>query len=59
LRNSEYRGALRLDLQLAAAGQADPEHGIAFGYVMNHIIEGAANVVRATSLVEAVRKSLA
>ena len=40
-------------------GFADPEHGIAFGYVMNHIIEGAPNDVRAPSLVEAVRKSLA
>jgi CubicO group peptidase (beta-lactamase class C family) len=40
-------------------GFADPEHGIAFGYVMNHIIEGAPDDVRATSLVEAVRKSLA
>ncbi|MCZ0988996.1 serine hydrolase domain-containing protein [Streptomyces diastatochromogenes] len=39
-------------------GFADPEHGIAFGYVMNHII-GGANDVRATSLVEAVRRSLA
>lgn len=40
-------------------GFADPEHGIAFGYVMNHIIEGAPDDVRATSLVDAVRKSLA
>jgi CubicO group peptidase (beta-lactamase class C family) len=39
-------------------GFADPEHGIAFGYVMNHIIEGAPDDVRATSLVEAVRESL-
>ncbi|MHA6763878.1 serine hydrolase domain-containing protein [Streptacidiphilus sp. PAMC 29251] len=39
-------------------GFADPEHGIAFGYVMNHIIEGAAQDLRATSLADAVRKSL-
>ena len=39
-------------------GFADPEHGIAFGYVMNHIIEDAPNDVRAASLVDAVRKSL-
>lgn len=38
-------------------GFADPEHGIAFGYVMNHII-GGADDVRAASLVDAVRKSL-
>ncbi|MEU9395959.1 serine hydrolase domain-containing protein [Streptomyces sp. NPDC048324] len=38
-------------------GFADPEHGIAFGYVMNHII-GGPDDVRATSLVDAVRKSL-
>ncbi len=38
-------------------GFADPEHGIAFGYVMNHII-GGPDDIRATSLVEAVRKSL-
>ncbi|MEU6228159.1 serine hydrolase domain-containing protein [Streptomyces sp. NPDC047042] len=38
-------------------GFADPEHGIAFGYVMNHII-GGPNDVRATSLVDAVRRSL-
>jgi CubicO group peptidase (beta-lactamase class C family) len=36
---------------------ADPEHGIAFGYVMNNIVEGADDA-RAASLVEAVRKSL-
>ncbi|QIQ01251.1 serine hydrolase domain-containing protein [Streptomyces liangshanensis] len=36
---------------------ADPEHGIAFGYVMNSVVEGA-NDVRATSLVEALRDSL-
>lgn len=36
---------------------ADPEHGIAFGYVMNNIVEGPDDV-RAASLVEAVRKSL-
>jgi len=40
-------------------GFADPEHGIAFGYVMNHIIEGAPDDARATSLVDAVRRSLA
>ena len=40
-------------------GFADPEHGIAFGYVMNHIIEDAPNDVRAASLVDAVRTSLA
>ncbi|MFF4179891.1 serine hydrolase domain-containing protein [Streptomyces sp. NPDC001750] len=38
-------------------GFADPEHGIAFGYVMNNII-GGADDMRATSLVDAVRKSL-
>ncbi|MEU1311221.1 hypothetical protein ABZ419_20350 [Streptomyces cinnamoneus] len=38
-------------------GFADPEHGIAFGYVMNHIISGSDDV-RATSLVDAVRRSL-
>ncbi|MER6773099.1 serine hydrolase domain-containing protein [Streptomyces bacillaris] len=37
---------------------ADPEHGIAFGYAMNHIISGADDV-RAVLLTEAVRKSLA
>ncbi|MFE7947139.1 serine hydrolase domain-containing protein [Streptomyces sp. NPDC057426] len=37
---------------------ADPEHGIGFGYVMNHIISGSDDV-RAASLTEAVRKSLA
>jgi CubicO group peptidase (beta-lactamase class C family) len=39
-------------------GFADPENGIAFGYVMNHIIESAGDDARAASLVEAVRKSL-
>ncbi|MFD3651587.1 serine hydrolase domain-containing protein [Streptomyces cyaneofuscatus] len=39
-------------------GFADPEHGIAFGYAMNNII-GGPNDLRATSLVDAVRKSLA
>ncbi|MET7718276.1 serine hydrolase domain-containing protein [Streptomyces sp. NPDC005407] len=39
-------------------GFADPEHGIAFGYAMNHII-GGPNDVRAKSLAEAVRRSLA
>ncbi|WP_055525262.1 serine hydrolase domain-containing protein [Streptomyces graminilatus] len=37
---------------------ADPEHGIAFGYVMNHII-GGPDDVRATLLAEAVRVALA
>ncbi|MFI1014250.1 serine hydrolase domain-containing protein [Streptomyces sp. NPDC020965] len=39
-------------------GFADLDHGIAFGYVMNHII-GGSDDARATTLVEAVRKSLA
>ncbi|MBT2441171.1 beta-lactamase family protein [Streptomyces sp. ISL-36] len=39
-------------------GFADPDHAIAFGYVMNHIISGADDA-RAASLTEAVRKSLA
>ncbi|MFF8971526.1 serine hydrolase domain-containing protein [Streptomyces sp. NPDC014995] len=39
-------------------GFADPEYGIAFGYVMNNII-GGPNDVRASCLVEAVRRSLA
>ncbi|NED19638.1 beta-lactamase family protein [Streptomyces sp. SID9913] len=38
-------------------GFADPEHGIAFGYVMNHIVGGSGDV-RALSLVNAVRMSL-
>jgi CubicO group peptidase (beta-lactamase class C family) len=37
---------------------ADPEHGIAFGYVMNHII-GGPDDARATFLADAVRASLA
>ncbi|MFJ6519296.1 serine hydrolase domain-containing protein [Streptomyces filamentosus] len=37
---------------------ADPEHGISFGYVMNHIISGSADV-RASALAEAVGKSVA
>ncbi|MBT2526669.1 beta-lactamase family protein [Streptomyces sp. ISL-99] len=37
---------------------ADPEHGIAFGYAMNHIISGSDDV-RASMLAEAVRNSLA
>lgn len=37
---------------------ADPEHGIAFGYVMNHIIEGDPNDPRAANLVAALRESL-
>ncbi|MEV5957382.1 serine hydrolase domain-containing protein [Streptomyces sp. NPDC051987] len=36
---------------------ADPEHGIAFGYVMNSIVEGAEDT-RAATLVEAVRAAL-
>ncbi|MCF6522538.1 serine hydrolase [Streptomyces sp. JJ36] len=36
---------------------ADPEHGVAFGYAMNHII-GGPDDVRAASLVDAVRRSL-
>ncbi|WP_432585937.1 serine hydrolase domain-containing protein [Streptomyces sp. HD1123-B1] len=39
-------------------GFADQELGVTFGYVMNHII-GGADDVRAVSIVEAVRKSLA
>jgi CubicO group peptidase (beta-lactamase class C family) len=39
-------------------GFADPEHGIAFGYAMNHIM-GGPDDMRATSLVDAVRRSLA
>ncbi|MCD7439445.1 beta-lactamase family protein [Streptomyces lincolnensis] len=39
-------------------GFADPEHGIAFGYAMNNII-GGSDDVRALSLVDAVRRSLA
>ncbi len=39
-------------------GFADPEHGIAFGYAMNHIIGGAEDG-RAASLVDALRRSLA
>jgi CubicO group peptidase (beta-lactamase class C family) len=39
-------------------GFADPEHGIAFGYAMNHII-GGLDDMRAMSLVDAVRRSLA
>ncbi|MEU9243500.1 serine hydrolase domain-containing protein [Streptomyces sp. NPDC048385] len=38
-------------------GFADPEHGIAFGYVMNSIVEGAEDT-RAAALVEAVRAAL-
>ncbi|MFE5257666.1 serine hydrolase domain-containing protein [Streptomyces coelicoflavus] len=37
---------------------ADPEHGIAFGYVMNHIISGSDDV-RAAALADAVRNSVA
>ncbi|MFC8898850.1 serine hydrolase domain-containing protein [Streptomyces cinereoruber] len=36
---------------------ADPEHGIAFGYVMNHIV-GGPDDVRAAALAEAVRESV-
>ncbi|MFG3112996.1 serine hydrolase domain-containing protein [Streptomyces sp. NPDC048197] len=39
-------------------GFADPEHGIAFGYAMNHII-GGPDDIRAPLLVDAVRRSLA
>ncbi|MGW5657662.1 serine hydrolase domain-containing protein [Streptomyces humi] len=39
-------------------GFADPEHGVAFGYVMNSIVEGGEDT-RAASLVEAVRAALA
>ncbi|MFC4500452.1 MULTISPECIES: serine hydrolase domain-containing protein [Streptomyces] len=39
-------------------GFADPQHGIAFGYAMNHII-GGSDDARAASLVDAVRRSLA
>ncbi|GGZ13421.1 esterase [Streptomyces inusitatus] len=39
-------------------GFADPEHGIAFGYVMNHIVSGSDDM-RATATVEAVRELLA
>ncbi|MFT2016185.1 serine hydrolase domain-containing protein [Streptomyces sp. 796.1] len=38
-------------------GFADPAHGIAFGYVMNHII-GGPDDARATTLAKAVRRSL-
>ncbi|GAA3736586.1 serine hydrolase domain-containing protein [Streptomyces tremellae] len=38
-------------------GFADPERGLAFGYVMNHIVESPGDT-RAASLVEAVRKSV-
>lgn len=40
-----------------SVGFADPELGIAFGYAMNHII-GRPHNVRATSLADAVRRSL-
>ncbi|MGW2258359.1 serine hydrolase domain-containing protein [Streptomyces sp. NPDC001780] len=36
---------------------ADPERGVAFGYVMNHIISGSDDV-RAAVLADAVRKSV-
>jgi molybdopterin molybdotransferase len=38
-------------------GFADPEHGIAFGYAMNSIVEGAEDT-RASALVDAVRAAL-
>ncbi|ARI53995.1 serine hydrolase domain-containing protein [Streptomyces bacillaris] len=38
-------------------GFADPEHLVAFGYVMNHIISGSDDM-RATALTNAVHKSL-
>lgn len=37
---------------------ADPENGISFGYAMNNIIDGGEDL-RATSLVDAVRRSMA
>ncbi len=37
---------------------ADPDHGLAFGYVMNHIISGSDDE-RATVLVDAIRKAVA
>lgn len=39
-------------------GFADPEHGVSFGYTMNHI-NGGPDDARATSLVKAVRKASA
>lgn len=39
-------------------GFADPEHDLAFGYVMNHIIEDPTDA-RAAALVEALGRSLA
>ncbi|MFF5829333.1 serine hydrolase domain-containing protein [Streptomyces bacillaris] len=36
---------------------ADPQQGIAFGYVMNHIVSGSDDV-RAATLAEAVRKAV-
>ncbi|MFJ8228582.1 serine hydrolase domain-containing protein [Streptomyces sp. NPDC094448] len=39
-------------------GFADPERGIGFGYVMNHVIGGPGDL-RATALADAVRRSLA
>jgi CubicO group peptidase (beta-lactamase class C family) len=39
-------------------GFADPERGIAFGYVMNHVMEGLLDDRRAAALVQAVHKSL-
>lgn len=38
-------------------GFADPEHGVTFGYAMNHIIGGSGDV-RAALLVDALRRSL-
>jgi CubicO group peptidase (beta-lactamase class C family) len=38
-------------------GFADPERGIAFGYVMNHIVSGSDDM-RATALTDAVQKSM-
>ncbi|WP_407110395.1 serine hydrolase domain-containing protein [Streptomyces sp. DSM 116494] len=38
-------------------GFADPEHGITFGYVMNHIVGGGEDR-RALSLVDALRRSI-
>ncbi|MFJ7129636.1 serine hydrolase domain-containing protein [Streptomyces sp. NPDC098101] len=39
-----------------AFADPDPDHGLAFGYVMNHIVSGSDDE-RATALVDAVRKA--
>jgi CubicO group peptidase (beta-lactamase class C family) len=36
---------------------ADPDHGIAFGYVMNHIVSGCDDL-RAGALIDAVIRTL-